>query len=75
MRQRLQWTCVVALAIQFTQRPARAESPTNSLVTPLQESDACVRRLREGYEFFKTMSQRRDDLQTSRAARAIVPAA
>ena len=47
MRQRLQWTRVVALVILFSHRPAQAQSPTNSPVTPLQESDACVRRLRE----------------------------
>jgi hopanoid biosynthesis associated radical SAM protein HpnJ len=30
--------------------------------TMLEDKDVCVRRLREGYEFFRTMSQRRDDL-------------
>jgi len=29
-----------------------------------------VRRLREGYEFFKSMSQRRTDLAASKAASA-----
>jgi radical SAM superfamily enzyme YgiQ (UPF0313 family) len=37
--------------------------------TMLQDKDVCVRRLREGYEFFKTMSQRREDLAAATAAR------
>jgi hopanoid biosynthesis associated radical SAM protein HpnJ len=37
--------------------------------TMLQDKDVCVRRLREGYEFFKTMSQRRKDLANAVAAR------
>jgi len=36
--------------------------------TMLEDKDVCVRRLREGYEFFKTMAQRRTDLAASRAA-------
>jgi hopanoid biosynthesis associated radical SAM protein HpnJ len=36
--------------------------------TMLEDKDVCVRRLREGYEFFKTMAQRRDDLATAKAA-------
>ncbi len=36
--------------------------------TMLEDKDVCVRRLREGYEFFKSMAQRREDLQASRAA-------
>ncbi len=36
----------------------------------LQDKEVCVRRLREGYEFFTTMSQRRDDLAASKAAAA-----
>jgi len=47
MRQRLQWTRVVALAILFGNRLTWAESPTNNPVAPLQQSDACVRRLHE----------------------------
>jgi hopanoid biosynthesis associated radical SAM protein HpnJ len=35
--------------------------------TMLEDKDVCVRRLREGYEFFRSMSQRREDL----AARSI----
>jgi hopanoid biosynthesis associated radical SAM protein HpnJ len=38
------------------------------LKTMLADKDVCVRRLREGYEFFKTMAQRRDDLATAKAA-------
>ena len=40
--------------------------------TMLQDKDVCVRRLREGYEFFKTMSQRRTDLASARSAAATV---
>ena len=36
--------------------------------TMLEDKDVCVRRLREGYEFFRTMAQRRNDLAASRAA-------
>jgi hypothetical protein len=50
MRQRLQWVCVVALVILLARRQARAESPTNSLATSLQQSDDCVRRLHEIYD-------------------------
>ena len=35
--------------------------------TMLEDKDVCVRRLREGYEFFKSMAQRRSDLEASRA--------
>jgi len=36
--------------------------------TMLEDKEVCVRRLREGYEFFRTMAQRRDDLATARAS-------
>jgi hopanoid biosynthesis associated radical SAM protein HpnJ len=36
--------------------------------TMLQDKDVCVRRLREGYEFFKSMAQRRTDLAASQSA-------
>src|SRR5258706_3012092 len=36
--------------------------------TMLEDKDVCLRRLREGYEFFRTMAQRRTDLAASRAA-------
>ena len=36
--------------------------------TMLEDKDVCVRRLREGYEFFKSMAQRRSDLEAARAA-------
>ncbi|HYE33030.1 MAG TPA: hopanoid biosynthesis associated radical SAM protein HpnJ [Methylomirabilota bacterium] len=39
--------------------------------TMLEDKDVCVRRLREGYEFFSTMSQRRKDLQTASASAAV----
>lgn len=34
--------------------------------TMLEDKAVCVRRLREGYEFFATLSQRRGDLETAR---------
>jgi hypothetical protein len=34
----------------------------------LEDKDVCVRRLREGYEFFKSMAQRRNDLEASKSA-------
>jgi hopanoid biosynthesis associated radical SAM protein HpnJ len=39
--------------------------------TMLEDKDVCVRRLREGFEFFSTMAQRRDDLASAKA----IPAA
>ena len=38
--------------------------------TMLEDKDVLVRRLREGYEFFKSMAQRRDDLAAAKAAAA-----
>jgi hypothetical protein len=38
------------------------------LKTMLEDRDVCVRRLREGYEFFKSMAQRRSDLAAEKAA-------
>jgi radical SAM superfamily enzyme YgiQ (UPF0313 family) len=45
--------------------------------TMLEDKEVCVRRLREGYEFFKSMAQRRNDLEASRAtaAQAVAPVA
>ena len=40
------------------------------LRTMLQDKDVCVRRLREGYEFFKSMGERRTDLKAARRAPA-----
>lgn len=34
--------------------------------TMLEDKDVCVRRLREGYEFFKSMAQRRSDLAAAK---------
>jgi hypothetical protein len=31
----------------------------------LEDKDVCVRRIREGYEFFSTMAQRRKDMETT----------
>jgi hopanoid biosynthesis associated radical SAM protein HpnJ len=36
--------------------------------TMLQDKDVCVRRLREGYEFFRTLNQRKKDLAAATAA-------
>jgi hopanoid biosynthesis associated radical SAM protein HpnJ len=36
--------------------------------TMLEDKEVCVRRLREGYEFFRSMAQRRDDLQAAQTA-------
>jgi len=38
--------------------------------TMLADKDVCVRRLREGWEFFRTLNQRKTDLAASRAAQA-----
>src|SRR5439155_27000526 len=38
--------------------------------TMLEDKDVCVRRLREGYEFCKSMAQRRSDLEAAKAATA-----
>jgi radical SAM superfamily enzyme YgiQ (UPF0313 family) len=38
--------------------------------TMLEDKDVCVRRLREGYEFFKSMARRRGDLEAARRASA-----
>lgn len=35
--------------------------------TMLEDKDVCVRRLREGYEFFKSMAQRRSDLEAAKS--------
>ncbi len=35
--------------------------------TMLEDKEVCVRRLREGYEFFRSMAQRRNDLEAARA--------
>ena len=36
--------------------------------TMLEDKDVCVRRLRKGYEFFKSTAQRRTDLEAANAA-------
>ena len=38
--------------------------------TMLEDKDVCVRRCREGYEFFKSLRERKRDLAASRAAAA-----
>src|SRR5947207_600938 len=45
--------------------------PILRIVKPmLADKYVCVRRLREGYEFFKSMAQRRSDLEAAKAAMA-----
>jgi hopanoid biosynthesis associated radical SAM protein HpnJ len=43
--------------------------------TMLEDKDVFVRRCREGFEFFKSLRQRKDDLQASRTASTRVPGA
>jgi hopanoid biosynthesis associated radical SAM protein HpnJ len=43
--------------------------------TMLADKDVCVRRCREGYEFFKSLRQRKVDLAASRAVQAAAPVA
>ena len=38
--------------------------------TMLEDKDVCVRRCREGYEFFKSLRERKRDLAVSKAAAA-----
>jgi hopanoid biosynthesis associated radical SAM protein HpnJ len=38
--------------------------------TMLEDKEVCVRRVREGYEFFRTLSQRKDDLAAAKALAA-----
>jgi len=39
--------------------------------TMLEDKDVLVRRCREGYEFFKSLRQRKDDLEAARTAAAV----
>ena len=56
---------------QFYRRYYLRPKPILRIIkTMLEDKDVCVRRLREGYEFFRTMAQRRDDLATSKAVAA-----
>jgi hopanoid biosynthesis associated radical SAM protein HpnJ len=48
----------------------RAKPILRIVRTMLEDKDVCVRRLREGYEFFKSMAQRRSDLEAAKAAAA-----
>jgi hypothetical protein len=34
----------------------------------LEDKDVCVRRLREGYEFFTSMAKRRSDLKQAKTS-------
>jgi len=43
--------------------------------TMLEDKDVFVRRCREGYEFFKSLRQRKEDLAAARSTAQTVPAA
>ncbi len=43
--------------------------------TMLEDKDVFVRRCREGYEFFKSLQQRRDDLEAARSVAEVGHAA
>ncbi len=43
--------------------------------TMLEDKDVCVRRCREGYEFFKSLRQRKHTLAAARQAAEASPAA
>jgi hopanoid biosynthesis associated radical SAM protein HpnJ len=43
--------------------------------TMLEDKDVFVRRCREGYEFFKSLRQRKEDLEASKSAALAAPAA
>lgn len=38
------------------------------LKTMLEDKDVCIRRLREGYEFFRSMAQRKSDLNSAKSS-------
>ena len=40
----------------------------------LEDKDVCIRRCREGYEFFKSLRQRKVDLAAARSVSAAAPA-
>jgi len=46
----------------------RAKPILRIIKTMLEDKDVCVRRLREGFEFFKSLRQRKADLAASKAA-------
>ena len=51
---------------QFYRRYFLRPKPILRIIrTMLEDREVCVRRLREGYEFFRTMSQRRKDLSAT----------
>ena len=43
--------------------------------TMLEDKDVLVRRCREGYEFFKSLQQRKEDLAAARSGAAATAAA
>ena len=52
---------------RFYQRYYLRPKPILRIIkTMLEDKDVCVRRLREGYEFFKSMAQRRSDLAAAK---------
>ena len=41
----------------------------------LEDKDVCIRRCREGYEFFKSLRQRKEDLAAARSVVSTVASA
>ena len=61
---------------QANARAHLAEARLSDFKTMLEDKDVCVRRLREGYEFFKSLRQRKEDLEAAKCvAGAAAPAA
>lgn len=60
---------IFAAVERFYHRHYLRPKPVLRIVkTMVKDKDVCVRRLREGYEFFKSMAQRRSDLEATKAA-------
>jgi hopanoid biosynthesis associated radical SAM protein HpnJ len=59
---------IFAAVEQFYHRYFLRPKPILRIIkTMLEDKEVCARRLREGYEFFRTMAQRREDLAASKA--------
>jgi hypothetical protein len=53
-----------------TSRGASVANPVLNIKTMLEDKDVCVRCMREGYEFFKSVAQRRSDLAAAKTSAA-----
>jgi len=60
---------------QANARAALAEARLSDFKTMLEDKDVFVRRCREGYEFFKSLRQRKVDLEAAKSAALTAPAA